>query len=96
MPFYDAGLKKKAANTGCPPKNSLPATRSALTMRPLDLADMDPVPLEEAATQLEMSAQDLLVRFKNGEFQGFLDGGQIYIYVPETLANGQPSVGALR
>ena len=94
MPFYDAGLNRKAANAGCPPKNNLPATRSALTTRSLDLADMDPVPLEEAADQLEMSPQDLLARFKNGEFQGFLDGGQIYVYIPERLANGKPSDSA--
>lgn len=52
-----------------------------------DLSEMDALPLDEAAVRLDCSPKDLLVRFKRGEFRGFVDKGCLCIYVPEKTSD---------
>lgn len=96
MPFYDAGQKRQTedqSDTGvesdkldCSAANLHPGDKSAVK---LDLSEMDALPLEEAAEQLNCSPDDLVLRYKHGEFKGFVDKDGLFIYIQESSAAGE-------
>lgn len=104
MPFYHS--RKHA-----PPQNDeMPMRRPASVQdaRPeqgaarqerseeLDLTELEPLPLDEAAAQLEMRPEELLKAFRGGAYRGFVDEGTLFIYVPaepEGSEHAAPSTG---
>ena len=97
MPFFvpgngRMGFRQSPASTNTPD----PEAESASDARPADerdsqqrsnappdLSDHEPLELEAAAKRLNLSVDELKSRFRTGEFRGFVQAGNLYIYVPE-------------
>ncbi|MDX1401630.1 MAG: hypothetical protein R3245_06895 [Kiloniellales bacterium] len=52
-----------------------------------DLTDHEPLPLEDAAIRLGITSDELKRRFRTGDFRGFVQGGRLFVYVPEAHAD---------
>jgi len=95
MPFYHSSRKapprpdkaalRKADDTASPSGRAQPTNPPDL-----DLIDLEPLPLDDAAEQLEMAPEELLKAFRAGAYRGFVDEGTLYIYVPAGDAGQGP------
>lgn len=96
MPFYGAGSKRHTTEMADPALDRERSDDSAANLNAdgdsavkLDLSEMDALPLEEAAEFLNCSSDDLVLRYKHGEFKGFIDKDGLFIYIQETSKAGE-------
>ena len=96
MPFYSAGQKRQTADQTDTHVASDKLDRGAANLDSgknragkLDLSEMDALPLEEAAEQLNCSPDDLVLRYRHGEFRGFIDKDGLFIYIQGSSSDSE-------